>query len=172
MNLLPSSFQVPATEQEWLQIAKQFERKWQFDHCLGAIDGKHIMIEKPPNSGSLYYNYKGTFSIILLGIVNANYEFICVNAGTNGSTSDGGVFKHTRFYNKIMSGELHLPPPLAFSRSDTIAPYCFVGDNAFAMSEHLLKPYPQRNLTHDKRIFNYRLSRARQIVENGFSRSQ
>lgn len=135
---------------------------------MGAIDGKHIIIEKPAGSGSLYYNYKGSFSIVLLAIVNANYEFMYVHVGTNGSISDGGVLKHTRFYEKLLSDELHIPPSSNFSRSNTMAPYCFVGDSAFAMSEHLLKPYPQRNLTHDKRIFNYRLSRARRVVENAF----
>ncbi|KAL4720393.1 hypothetical protein ACJJTC_002055 [Scirpophaga incertulas] len=81
IRVLNDYLKVPETENDWLQIAKDFERKWQFNHCLGAIDGKHVIIEKPPKSGTLYYNYKGTFSVVLLGIVNANYEFIYVNVG-------------------------------------------------------------------------------------------
>lgn len=168
MYSFPFLLQVPETENEWLKIANEFERKWQFNHCVGAIDGKHILIEKPPDSGSIYYNYKGTFSIVLLGIVNANYEFIYVNAGTNGSISDGGVFNHTSFHEKLLSKQLHLPGPSILPSSDVVAPYCLVADSAFAMHENLLKPYPQKNLTHDKRIYNYRLSRARRIVENTF----
>lgn len=168
MNLSSFCLQVPETEDAWLQISKDFERKWQFSHCLGSIDGKHIIIEKPPGSGSLYYNYKGSFSIVLLGIVNANYEFIYVNVGTNGSVSDGGIFKKTKFYERLQSNALKIPPPSALTNSDTVAPYCFIGDSAFALSENLLKPYPQNGLTPDKRIFNYRLSRARRIVENAF----
>lgn len=168
MYSFPFLLQVPETENEWLKIAKEFERKWQFNHCVGAIDGKHILIEKPPDSGSIYYNYKGTFSIVLLGIVNANYEFIYVNAGTNGSISDGGVFNHTSFHEKLLSKQLHLPGPSILLSSDEVAPYCLVADSAFAINENLLKPYPQKNLTHDKRIYNYRLSRARRIVENTF----
>ncbi|XP_063388799.1 uncharacterized protein LOC134674612 [Cydia fagiglandana] len=165
---LKDYIKVPETEEAWLKIAKEFETKWQFHHCLGSIDGKHILIEKPPNSGSLYYNYKGTFSIVLLGIVNANYEFLYINVGTNGSISDGGVFKHTSFYKKLSSNQLDIPAPAVLPGSDIVAPYCFVADSAFAINENLLKPYPQRNLTQEKRIFNYRLSRARRVVENAF----
>ncbi|XP_045494191.1 uncharacterized protein LOC123693234 [Colias croceus] len=168
IRVLKDYLKVPETENDWLQIAKDFEIKWQFNHCLGAIDGKHVIIEKPPKSGTLYYNYKGTFSIVLLGIVNANYEFIYVNIGSNGSISDGGVFKHTTFHEKMKSNQLNLPSPSILPHSNVIAPYCFVADNAFAINENLLKPYPRRNLTHDQRIFNYRLSRARRIVENAF----
>lgn len=46
------------TTTEWLEIANQFYAKWNFPNCLGAIDGKHIPIRRPPNAGSLFFNYK------------------------------------------------------------------------------------------------------------------
>lgn len=54
--------------------------------------------------------------------------------------------------------------------SDILAPHIFLGDEAFALLENLLKPYPRDQSLHDrtKAIFNYRLSRARRIVENAF----
>jgi hypothetical protein len=42
----------PKTEKEWLHIASEFKEKWNFDHCIGAIDGKHILIKPPSDSGS------------------------------------------------------------------------------------------------------------------------
>jgi hypothetical protein len=47
-------------------------------------------------------------------------------------------------------------------------PFVLVGDEAFALSEHVLLPYPNKNLTCLKHIYNYRLSRARRIVECTF----
>lgn len=55
-----------------------------------AVDGKNITLQKPEHSGS-YYNYKATHSIVLLGIADANYEFIMDDVGANGRASDGGV---------------------------------------------------------------------------------
>lgn len=161
-------FQIPTTENEWLEQANQFETQWQFNNCVAAMDGKHVLINKPPGSGSLYYNYKGTFSVVLFAVVTADYKFMYVHTGVNGSVSDGGVLKHTTFYKKLTSGQLMLPQPKLLPNTNTTAPYVFLGDSAFAISKHILKPFPQKNLTHDKRIFNYRLSRARRVVENAF----
>ena len=64
---------VPSTDAEWLEISKKFEEKWNFPHALGAIDGKHVRIQKPKNGGSFYYNYKHTHSIILMAIAGPEY---------------------------------------------------------------------------------------------------
>ncbi|XP_050545824.1 uncharacterized protein LOC126908041 isoform X2 [Daktulosphaira vitifoliae] len=47
-------------------------------------------------------------------------------------------------------------------------PYAFVGDEAFGLSTNLLRPYSGKCLPVNKRIFNYRLSRARRHVECAF----
>ena len=57
--------------------------------------------KKPPGYGSWYYNYKGMFSIVLLAIVNANYEFLLADVGTNGRISDGGVIRNTEVYELL-----------------------------------------------------------------------
>jgi len=49
------------TSDEWKKIAHDFEIKWNFPHCIGSINGKHVIIQSPIHSGSKYYNYKGMF---------------------------------------------------------------------------------------------------------------
>jgi len=87
---------VPQTEEEWINIANQFEAKWNFGNCIGAIDGKHVIMQAPARSGSCYFNYKKTHSIVLLAVVNSNYEFILVDIGDAGRQSDGGVFASSK----------------------------------------------------------------------------
>lgn len=157
-------FQLPKNANEWIAVAKSFEEKWQFPGCLGAIDGKHVEITQPPGSGSFYFNYKKFFSMVLLGIANANYEFIYIHFGTNGRVSDGGVIENTDFYEKLKSDSLNLPPKSQING----LPFAFIADEAFALRQDLLKPYNVRVLDEEKRVFNYRLSRARRIIENVF----
>ncbi|XP_069585020.1 uncharacterized protein [Ranitomeya imitator] len=162
---LRSYMQFPNTEEEWKKIASDFEQLWQFPNCGGALDGKHVRITQPPNSGSYFFNYKGYFSIILMALVNANYEFINVDVGMNGRVSDGGVLEHTLFGERLNNYDLHLPPN---SETRGNLNFVFVGDEAFPLHPNLIKPFPQKNLTEERRIFNYRLSRARRVVENAF----
>ena len=70
-----------------------FYRRTQFPNCIGAVAGKHVRIKIPADSGSLFYNYKHFFSILLLALVDANYCFIVVDVGAVGKSSDSNVFK-------------------------------------------------------------------------------
>lgn len=58
-------------------------------------------MKKLANSGSRYFNYKGTFSVVLMAVVNAKHEILMADVGTNERISDGGVIKSISFYNSL-----------------------------------------------------------------------
>lgn len=160
--------EVPDTEFKWKKIAKEFEIRWNFPHCLGAIDGKHVVMQAPPRSGSEYFNYKKTHSIILLAVCNARYEFTMLDIGDAGRQSDGGVYKHSELGYQIDNNIINRPPPSPINRSKKLYPYIFVADDAFQMKDFMLKPFARLNTNIGRKIFNYRLSRARRLIENCF----
>ncbi|KYN21997.1 hypothetical protein ALC57_05621 [Trachymyrmex cornetzi] len=92
------------------------------------IGESNITIQAPPNSGSMYFNYKKTFSLVLIAACDARYRFTLFDVGAYGSDSDGGIL--SRSFGKAS--------------------------------------YEGRFLSDQKRIFNYRLSRARRTIENTF----
>lgn len=122
---------MPNTE-EWLNIVKDFELMWNFPHC-GAVDGKHINIRAPNNSGSTYFNYKGVHSIVLMAVVDANYNFMYCDVGCQGRISDGGVFGNTILNSMNVRG---IPRENALPGISCLTPYVFIGGNAFHMSEN------------------------------------
>jgi hypothetical protein len=71
---LKSHIRTPTETTKWQEIAEGFYERWDYPNCLGAIDGKHIAIQKPAKSGSLYFNYKGFYSIVLMAIVSFDYR--------------------------------------------------------------------------------------------------
>lgn len=148
-------------------MMQQFAVRWNYTGCLGAVDGKHIKIMKPPMTGSLFYNYKHFFSIVLMAVVNGNYEFLYCNVGAEGKTADGGCWATCDLPRAMSLGMLQVPKEIHLPYNLTV-PCHFVADDAFPMSTTLLKPFPQKFLTKRERIFNYRLSRARRLVENVF----
>lgn len=85
-------FQTPTTAAEWKAISAEFYAKWNFPKCIGAIDGKHILLNPPANSGSFYFNYKESHSIILLALVRVNIEFIYADVGVNGRACDAAAW--------------------------------------------------------------------------------
>lgn len=168
-HMQPIYLPEPTTE-IWQSAASRFEQRWQFPHCVGAVDGKHVVIKKPGKSGSSYFNYKHTFSVVLMATVDADYKFITIDVGAMGRFSDGNVFGSSGLYKKMMNNSLQLPTPKEIPTIADPMPYVFVGDEAFPLSQNLMRPYPKRQLTdnYEHQIFNVRLSRARQTVECAF----
>ena len=165
----------PPNEDTWKQIEFGFRTCWNFPNCIGAIDGKHVALRAPANSGSLYFNYKNHFSVVLMALVDHAYKFIFVDVGNYGSNSDLGIFKHSAFGLKFMSEDLAIPgrKMLPGFPQAGLLPHCIVGDEAFPLRPDLMKPFPRglrgNKLPEDQLVFNYRLSRARRISENAFA---
>ena len=158
----------PTTTSDWIHISAEFEDEWNFPHCLGAIDGKHIMMECPKNGGSAYFNYKSFHSIVLLAICDAKYCFSFIDIGAYGSTNDASVLSNSAFGQAFENHptDLNLPSPSSYK--DRNLPYVVVGDDIFPLKPWLMKPYPGKNLSESERVYNYRLSRARRTIENTF----
>lgn len=158
------------TEEKWKSIAEDFWTTWNFPNCIGALDGKHFRIEAPANTGSMYFNYKKTFSIVLLALVDARYNFVMVDVGSLGRSSDGGIFSRSAMGKRLENGTLDIPIDNCLPGTNIKTPYVIVGDEAFPLKTYLMRPYPGRQSNGDAivRQFNYRLSRARRISENAF----
>jgi len=152
----------PTADEEVTKIASDFERLWGYPFSIGAIDGCHIPCSPEKKDATDYYNYKGWYSTVLLAICDANYLFTYINFGTPGKTNDGFIFKHSRHYRAIQDQLIQFRD-LGRDIGNTRCPLHLIGDAAFTLSEFLMKPFPfVSNL--DEGNFNYRLSRARRVL--------
>lgn len=79
-----------------------------------------------------------------------------------------GIFQNTSVGHALLAGELPLPDDKDLPNTNIKFPYYCVGDAAFPLKRNIMRPFPGRLLSQTKRIFNYRLSRARRIIENSF----
>ena len=148
-------------------------------HALGTLDGKHVALKKPKNSGPLYHNYKRFFSIVTLAFVDGQYKFRWVDVGTAGSCSDAQIFNTCHLKRKIDGGEKRkiddgskgFPDSAPITQGGRHVPYFPTlswKDDAFALKTWLMKPYGRRMLTREERIANYRIPRGRRVVKNAF----
>lgn len=145
-------------------------------NMIGALDGKHIAIVKPRQSGSLYYNYKGFFSTVLLAACDADCRFTLVDVGAYGSQSDGGILRNSHFGLRLFEGDLPIPAATTLPATPGDDPetrpmnYFFAGDAAFPLGKNIMRPFVSQSEPHEEH-FNYRLSRGRIQIERAFGKN-
>ncbi|KAG8224140.1 hypothetical protein J437_LFUL005474 [Ladona fulva] len=112
-----------------------------FPNCLGAVDGKHIQIKKQNRNGSQCFNYKNYFSVILLSIADADYCITSIDIESYVIVSDLHAFQCSKFDHRL-EGQLHIHENRQLPNDDCVPmPFVLIGDKAFTLSEHLLRPY-------------------------------
>uniref|UniRef100_A0A6P7G3T0 Uncharacterized protein LOC114333878 n=1 Tax=Diabrotica virgifera virgifera TaxID=50390 RepID=A0A6P7G3T0_DIAVI len=104
-------------------VAEDFFVKWNFPNCIGCIDGKHIRLRCPPMSGSLYWNYKQYYSIVLQGVADAHCRFLYIDVGSYGKQSDGGIFAASTLKQCLDNKIFYIPKEKAIPRTNINAPY-------------------------------------------------
>ena len=159
----------PPNADDWREITDAWMRDWNFPHVIGAIAGKHIAFRSTANNGSDYCNCKGFYSIVLLAVVTSDYKFLWVDTNGKGSSSYKHIYDNSELKEALEKNDIigfPQPDPLPGDTQDI--PYFLVGDDSFSLNKYMMKPYRGRRTTHRQRIFNYRLLRARRVVDNTF----
>ena len=106
--LLPSK-----SSKDWEDISRGFENRWNFPHCVDVLDGKHIAIQASIMSGFLFFNYKKSFSIVLLALWDASYQITAADIEEAGRQSDGngGLHANSNLGRSIVNDYFNLPQP-------------------------------------------------------------
>ncbi|KAK3763023.1 hypothetical protein RRG08_050137 [Elysia crispata] len=139
-ELQPLHMLVPS-EETLRSVAEDFFPIWNFPHCVGAIDGKHVPIRCPSNSGSMFFNYKKFFSVILQGVSGAKYRFINIDVGGYGKQSDGDTYQASELNRALTDGKINLPRPSFLPQTNVMASHVLIGDEPCPLLPFVLKLY-------------------------------
>ena len=151
------------------RVEEKFRTRWNVPHTVGAINGKHISINKPKKLGSDYYNYKGFFSLVLMALVDAEYKFLWIDFGSSGSCSDAKIFNSSDLREKIEDGGLGLPAPESPGEGGPDLHYFLLGGDAFALMSWMVKPYSRRQFRREERIANYKGQRLKGQIQRSIT---
>ena len=113
------------------------------------MDGKHIIIRPPPNTGSYYFNYKLNFSLVLLAISSFTLMWGAMDGFRMVEYSKTAHYtRHSRETAYIYSTAQQLPS------GDVLVPYMIVADDTFPLRADIMKPYSQIGLTTIRRLLS------------------
>lgn len=160
------SSHMPETSEDFQGKILDMEELWQFPFSWAAVDGCHIPIKCPPGGQAAtkeYHNFKNFYSVVLMALVDAKYKFLWGSCGFPGNSHDSVILQSTDLWSNIKEG--NVLPDFTQQEEDVFVPPIILGDSAFPFETWLMKPYTHAVLTQQQRYFNYRLSRARMVIE-------
>ena len=121
-----------STPQERCEKAVHFGHRWNFYHAVGALDGPHVAIRCPRQSGSKHYNYKAFYSVVMLALVDAQ------------------IFNKCQLEKSLVDGTIGFPDADPLPGDEGEIPHFVVSDDAFTLRTWLMKPFSGRNLNEKK----------------------
>ena len=101
-----------------------------------------------------------------MAIADPSYECLYEDVGTNGRVNDDSVWNKCGFSKALENQELSIQNTRCLPRGVQMIPFVVIGDDAFALEAHVMKPYPRQNLAAERRVYNCRHSRVRGISGN------
>ena len=101
---------------------------------------KHMPIRCPRQAWSLYFNYKGFHSLVLMGLVDTDYKFIWFDIAACGSSSDSQIFLYNDLRQKIEDNTLAFPLKESLVDHGPQVQYFFVGDEPPNQDDETLLP--------------------------------
>ncbi|GFV24034.1 DDE Tnp4 domain-containing protein [Trichonephila clavipes] len=108
-------------------------------NCIGSIDGKHCRIQRLPNAGSLFHNYKDFHSIVLLAVADANACFTMIEVGAYGKDNDNSIFTQSEMGKAYNAQQLNTPRgEFSLPGSAHRTEMYIVGDEAFPLQKNLM----------------------------------
>ncbi|XP_037783479.1 uncharacterized protein LOC119579638 [Penaeus monodon] len=137
--LQPQYMPVP-DHQQWKEIARAFFEKCNVPNCIG----------------------------ILMAIADAKRCFTLIDVRAYGRKSDSAVFSNSSMCRSFLSGHLDIPQPSEIPTTDIKIPFHLIVDTTFPLKPNIMRPYPRKDLDYSRKVFNYRMSRARRNVECAF----
>ena len=147
----------------------EFDEKLGFPQCAGVVDGTHIPIASPEECPADYFNRKGWHSILMQGMVDHLGRFTDIYIGWPGRVHDARVFVNSSLYLRGENGTLL--PDWKQTIGGQEVPLVVLGDPAYPLLSWLMKAFPDNgSLTAQQKTYNYRLSRARVVVEHAYGR--
>lgn len=144
------------TGEQLLKVKSEFFKLHGINGVVGAIDGSHVKIKRPASKHHyVYYNRKGDYSLLMQGVCDNKKKFINFFCGEPGSIHDSRLLKKSSMYRKGIDGFL--------------GENFLLGDSAYPCLDWLICPFKDNgNLTQNQKIFNYRHSATRIVIENAF----
>ncbi|XP_068203745.1 uncharacterized protein [Palaemon carinicauda] len=103
-----------------------------------------------------------------MAITDLKLKFLYVDVGAEGGSSDGGTWSKCNFRHAIEQNRVGFPEDSTLPNDDNPIPFHITADDAFALKTMLMKSYSHTSQAHHEKIYSYRLSRARHVVENAF----
>ena len=101
----------------------------------------------------------------MLALVDGQYKFRWVDAGTAASCSDAQIFNASQLKRKIDDGRIGFPDPAPITHGGRDVPYFILADDAFALKTWMMKPYGSRMLTREERMTTTEYQGAGELLE-------